>query len=148
MLTSFTHDFISSRAVDFLQAIINNKIVEDVTKFQLMKLLGQSVVVRPPAPEERFIILDGALKFITALKVPADYVESVEMWALYTAKFFKLKQINFILNDLLSHLTPNRAFENFYPELQSIIDKIAINVADFEGLMAMVRLLLGFGDRS
>lgn len=138
MLSSFRPDFIAMHSTEFLNAVLKQEAPEDIIKFQLMKLLGASLVERSPPPDDRHAIIEGALKYITRLKSVADYMASIDTWAEFTAKHFKLKQINFILNDILSHMTPGRAFENHYPELLSVIDQIVSNVNDFEGLLTMV----------
>lgn len=137
-MASFKSDFLAKYAVDVMNTILLNASVEDINKFQLMRMLGGVLAEKPISAEDRYVIMDAALKFVTSLRDAKDYMASLEAWAEFTAKHFPLKQINFIMNDILSHLTPNRAFEDHYPELKNVVERIVANVNDFEGLMTMV----------
>lgn len=142
LLSSFNSQFVADHAVEILNATLLNASSEDINKLQLMRLLGKVLAEKPLPVEERYIILDAVLKFITSLREPKDYMLNLEAWAEFVAKHFSLKQINFIMNDILSHMTPNREFEKHFPELQSVINAIVANVKEFEGLMTMVSLVL------
>lgn len=137
-MSSFRSEFIAKYSVDIMNTILLSASVEDINKFQLMRMLGSVLAEVPIPPEDRYVIMDAALKFVTSLRDTKAYMASLEAWAEFTAKHFSLKQINFIMNDILSHLTPNRAFEEHYPELKNVVERIVCNVSDFEGLMTMV----------
>lgn len=42
------------------------------------------------------------------------------------------------MEDVLAHMGQNRAFEGYYVELQSIVDKIVAHTKAFEGLLTTV----------
>lgn len=42
------------------------------------------------------------------------------------------------MGDILYHMTPNRAYERYYHELQVIMDKISSNTQDVHGMLALV----------
>lgn len=46
--------------------------------------------------------------------------------------------MNNFLGDVLSRLNQNRAFENHYTEMHSIIDKVVTHTKSFEGLLISV----------
>ena len=48
------------------------------------------------------------------------------------------KEINTLLGDIIKHVQPDRKFENFYPQLQSIGSKILIYITDYNVLFSMV----------
>lgn len=137
-MSSFKSEFIAKYSVDIMNTILLSASVEDINKFQLMRMLGSVLAEVSIPPDDRYVIMDAALKFVTSLRDTKAYMASLEAWAEFTAKHFSLKQINFIMNDILSHLTPNRAFEEHYPELKNVVERIVSNVSDFEGLMTMV----------
>lgn len=137
-MTSFRADFIAKRSVQILNTIFLHCSVEDIVKFNLMRQLGFVLAEKAISQEERQVIFEGAFKFITGLKDPQDYVTCLEPWAEFAAKNFPLKEVNFIINDLLSHMVPDRAFENHYSEMISIMKRIVTNVTDIEGLLTMV----------
>lgn len=137
-MSSFKSEFIAKHSVDIMNTILLSASVEDINKFQLMRILGGVLAEKPIPSDDRYVIMDAALKFVTSLRDTKAYMSSLEAWAEFTAKHFSLKQINFIMNDILSHLTPNRAFEEHYSELKNVVERIVTNVSDFEGLMTMV----------
>lgn len=47
--------------------------------------------------------------------------------------------MNKFLGDVVSRLNQNRAFENHYSEMYSIVDKIVTYTKSFEGLLISVR---------
>ena len=46
--------------------------------------------------------------------------------------------MNTILADIIKHMTPDRAFEDFYPQLQSVVSKIMVHMHDFSLLFSLV----------
>lgn len=42
------------------------------------------------------------------------------------------------MGDILYHMTPNRAYERHYHELQVIVDKIVSNAQDIHGILSLV----------
>lgn len=138
IMASFKPEFVANYSVDMMNTILLNASVEDVTKFQLMRQLGSVLAEKQISPEDRYVIIEAALKFVTSLRDAKDYMACLEAWAEFTAKHFPLKQINFIMNDILSHMSPDREFERHYPELQNVVERIVANVTDFEGLLTMV----------
>lgn len=51
---------------------------------------------------------------------------------------FQLAEVNSFLGDVLSRLNQNRAFENHYAEMYSIVDKVVTHSKSFEGLLISV----------
>ncbi|KAK5620136.1 VPS35 endosomal protein sorting factor-like, partial [Crenichthys baileyi] len=51
------------------------------------------------------------------------------------------REINTVLADVIKHMTPDRAFEDAYPQLQSVIRKILTYFHDFSALFSMERFL-------
>ena len=48
------------------------------------------------------------------------------------------KEVNKILADIIKHMTPDRAFEDYYSQLQSVISKILAHIHDFSLLFSIV----------
>lgn len=49
------------------------------------------------------------------------------------------KEVNTLLDDIIKHITPDRAFEGHYAELISVVHKILPHFSDYATLFAMVR---------
>lgn len=58
--------------------------------------------------------------------------------------FSQKREVNTVLSDIIKHMTPDRAFEDAYPQLQSVIRKILTYFHDFSIIFSMVRLGLIF----
>ncbi len=43
-----------------------------------------------------------------------------------------------MLGDVIKHLTPDRAFEEYYGKLHGIMNKLLTNIEDFASLFSMV----------
>ena len=51
------------------------------------------------------------------------------------------KEVNTIMADIIKHMTPDRVFEDYYGQLQSVIVKIMAHMHNFSTLFSMVRPL-------
>jgi hypothetical protein len=43
-----------------------------------------------------------------------------------------------MIGDVVKHLSPDRAFEDYYPKLHAIMNKILANIEDFASIFSMV----------
>ena len=77
---------------------------------------------------------------MTNFNDPKDYMSCAEIWIEFTLKNFTKKEINTLLGDIIRHVQPDRIFERFYPQLQSIVSKILVYMTDFSILFSMVKL--------
>lgn len=48
------------------------------------------------------------------------------------------REVNTFLGDVIRHMSPGRTFEQYYPQLQNIVDKVLNHTQDFESLFTMV----------
>ncbi len=46
-----------------------------------------------------------------------------------------------MLDDVIKHMIPERAFERHYPELVSVVNRVVGHMKDFAVLFAMVRII-------
>uniref|UniRef100_A0A8D1QJX2 VPS35 endosomal protein-sorting factor-like n=3 Tax=Sus scrofa TaxID=9823 RepID=A0A8D1QJX2_PIG len=72
---------------------------------------------------------------------PEDYINCAEVWVEYTCKHFTKREVNTVLADVIKHMTPDRAFEDSYPQLQSIIKKVIAHFHDFSVLFSVEKFL-------
>lgn len=54
----------------------------------------------------------------------------------------QVNELNLFFGKIIDHLRPNKAFENYYSQLQNIVEKIVTHTQDFESLLAMVNVLI------
>uniref|UniRef100_A0A8C9TXJ5 VPS35 endosomal protein-sorting factor-like n=1 Tax=Scleropages formosus TaxID=113540 RepID=A0A8C9TXJ5_SCLFO len=74
-------------------------------------------------------------------RAPEDYINCAEIWVEFTCRHFTKREVNTVLADIIKHMTPDRAFEDAYPQLQSVIRKILNYFHDFSVLFSMERFL-------
>ena len=61
-----------------------------------------------------------------------------EIWIQFTVMHFSVKELNLFLGEIINHLSPNREFEQYYSQLQGVVEKIVGHTQDFESLLTMV----------
>uniref|UniRef100_A0A7M4FVA8 VPS35 endosomal protein-sorting factor-like n=1 Tax=Crocodylus porosus TaxID=8502 RepID=A0A7M4FVA8_CROPO len=84
--------------------------------------------------------IDWILQCI-AYRAPEDYINCAEVWVEYTCRHFTKREVNTVLADVIKHMTPDRAFEEAYPQLQSIIQKVITYFHDFSILFSVEKFL-------
>uniref|UniRef100_A0AAQ5YKY3 VPS35 endosomal protein-sorting factor-like n=1 Tax=Amphiprion ocellaris TaxID=80972 RepID=A0AAQ5YKY3_AMPOC len=104
---------------------------------------NQLVLQRVEVPEY-LTLYSPAINWILqciAYRAPEDYVNCAEIWVEFTCRHFTKREVNTVLADIIKHMTPDRAFEDAYPQLQSVIRKILTYFHDFSLLFSMERFL-------
>uniref|UniRef100_UPI00358F8339 VPS35 endosomal protein-sorting factor-like isoform X2 n=1 Tax=Myxine glutinosa TaxID=7769 RepID=UPI00358F8339 len=140
ILCAFQPQFIAARTMAFISMI---KECDDngFPMHLLYRSLGQSLAVADPPEEERLQVLNDAWKVVTRLHSTQDYISCAEVWMEYACRCFTAREVNTILADIIKHMTPDRAFEDAYPQLQSIIARVLKYFHDFTVLFSMDKFL-------
>uniref|UniRef100_A0A8C2SHM3 VPS35 endosomal protein-sorting factor-like n=1 Tax=Capra hircus TaxID=9925 RepID=A0A8C2SHM3_CAPHI len=136
VMSAFRAEFIAARSMDFI-GMIKECDESGFPKHLLFRSLGLNLALADPPESDRLQILNEAWKVITKLKNPQDYINCAEVWVEYTCKHFTKREVNTILADVIKHMTPDRAFEDSYPQLQSIIKKVIAHFHDFSVLFSV-----------
>ncbi|ETE65169.1 hypothetical protein L345_09057 [Ophiophagus hannah] len=118
VMSAFRAEFIAARAMDFI-GMIKECDESGFPKHLLFCSLGQNLALADPPESDRLQILNEAWKVITKLKSPQK------------------REVNTILADVIKHMTPDRAFEEAYPQLQSMIQKVIAYLHDFAILFSL-----------
>ncbi|XP_042253368.1 VPS35 endosomal protein-sorting factor-like isoform X1 [Thunnus albacares] len=140
VMRAFRPDFVAARATDFI-GMIKDCDEAGFPKHLLFGSLGRSLACADPPESERLTILNEAWKVITKVRSPQDYINCAEIWVEFTCRHFTKREVNTVLADIIKHMTPDRAFEDAYPQLQSVIRKILTYFHDFSILFSMERFL-------
>jgi hypothetical protein len=137
VMSSFQPEFVSARAVQFCQQI---KECEEAgfPKFELYKTLGMNVVLSDPPLDCRLTLLNDVWKFVMKLNNPAEYIMCAEVWVEFPARHFGKREVNAMLGDIIKHMMPDRAFQDHYPQLQSIVVKVLSHMHEFSVVFVMV----------
>ncbi|KAK6187960.1 hypothetical protein SNE40_005876 [Patella caerulea] len=140
IMAAFNPQFIAARSSMFSEMI---KDCEDtgLPKHMLYRTHGLCLVMADPPGDEKLNVLNDVWKAVTKLKNPADYIGCAEIWIDYVVKHFGKREINTIIADIIKHMTPDRAYEDFYPQLLSIVSKILVHQHDFSLLFALDKFM-------
>ncbi|XP_062331258.1 VPS35 endosomal protein-sorting factor-like isoform X1 [Osmerus eperlanus] len=140
VMWAFRAEFVATRATDFI-GMIKECDEAGFPKHLLFGSLGRSLACADPSEPERLPILNEAWKVITKVRSPQDYINCAEIWVEFTCRNFTKREVNTVLSDIIRHMTPDRAFEDAYSQLQSVIRKILTYFTDFSVLFSMERFL-------
>ncbi|XP_075575453.1 VPS35 endosomal protein-sorting factor-like isoform X5 [Pelecanus crispus] len=140
VMSAFRAEFIAARSMDFI-GMIKECDESGFPKHLLFRSLGLNLALADPPENDRLQILNEAWKVITKLKNPQDYINCAEVWVEYTCRHFTKREVNTVLADVIKHMTPDRAFEDAYPQLQSIIQKVITYIYDFSLLFSVEKFL-------
>uniref|UniRef100_A0A663N976 VPS35 endosomal protein-sorting factor-like n=1 Tax=Athene cunicularia TaxID=194338 RepID=A0A663N976_ATHCN len=140
VMSAFRAEFIAARSMDFI-GMIKECDESGFPKHLLFRSLGLNLALADPPENDCLQILNEAWKVITKLKNPQDYINCAEVWVEYTCRHFTKREVNTVLADVIKHMTPDRAFEDAYPQLQSIIQKVITYIYDFSLLFSVEKFL-------
>uniref|UniRef100_A0A8C3LFN7 VPS35 endosomal protein-sorting factor-like n=1 Tax=Chrysolophus pictus TaxID=9089 RepID=A0A8C3LFN7_CHRPC len=140
IMSAFRAEFIAARSMDFI-GMIKECDESGFPKHLLFRSLGLNLALADPPENDHLQILNEAWKVITKLKNPQDYINCAEVWVEYTCRHFTKREVNTVLADVIKHMTPDRAFEDAYPQLQSIIQKVITYINDFSLLFSVEKFL-------
>ncbi|XP_015732972.1 VPS35 endosomal protein sorting factor-like isoform X3 [Coturnix japonica] len=140
VMSAFRAEFIAARSMDFI-GMIKECDESGFPKHLLFRSLGLNLALADPPENDHLQILNEAWKVITKLKNPQDYINCAEVWVEYTCRHFTKREVNTVLADVIKHMTPDRAFEDAYPQLQSIIQKVITYINDFSLLFSVEKFL-------
>ncbi|KAK4884963.1 hypothetical protein RN001_001234 [Aquatica leii] len=140
IMSAFKPIYIATRAVQLLELISENN-DQDFPLYLLIRTLGVSVCACPPPKEHRRQVVNVAWHSISELTNPEHYITCVEVWIEFVVQHFTFREVNIIIGDIVSHLSPNRAYEQYYNKLKCIVMNIISHMQDFEALLAMDNFL-------
>ena len=140
LMSMFPPPFISARAALFVD-LIRDTTELGLPRSQLYRSLGVSVLLSDPPNEHRKELLNSVWKQMTKLENSQYYIECAEIWCEYAAKHFGKNVINKIAGDVIKHMSENRAFEQHYTQLSSMMTKILTHIHDFNILFSLDNFL-------
>lgn len=140
ILNSFKPEFISSRALEFANMIKESEETAS-PKYRLFVSLGNCVVQSEPSPNDQLALLNTVWKEVMKLTSSSEYISCAQIWIEFVAMHFSKKEVNTLLDDIIKHMTMDRAFESHYSDLVSIINKILPHFKNFSTLFSMNKFL-------
>lgn len=111
----------------------------------LYQQFGACLVLAPPSNSAvRLAVLQDVWRLVRQLVAPKEYILCADTWVEFIAKHFGRKELNAVLGDVVDHVTPDRSFEELFPQLQSILTKLLAHTrtaADFHALFGSEKFL-------
>ncbi|XP_065352764.1 VPS35 endosomal protein-sorting factor-like [Cloeon dipterum] len=140
VMVGFKAVYIAARATHFVD-LITACDDDGFPQYILFRTLGLCVVAAEPPREQHHALLNVVWKVVSRLSDVGHYAACAEVWIEFAAKYFGKNEVNAILHDMIRHLTPNRAYEQHYPQLQSVVSILLRNTQDPEILFGMDKFL-------
>uniref|UniRef100_H2ZDV4 VPS35 endosomal protein-sorting factor-like n=1 Tax=Ciona savignyi TaxID=51511 RepID=H2ZDV4_CIOSA len=139
-ISAFSSKYIASRALVLCTAITkaDDKLYP---KFRVLQSLGKKLIETAPPNADKLMILNETWKMLVKIRDPGNYIACAVIWVEYAAKYFTQKETNTVLGDIIKHMSPDRVYENFYTELQSVVVRVITHMTSFKSIFAMSRFL-------
>lgn len=141
IMAAFKPIYIASRVLQFIELLSACDKEEGFPQYLLFRTLGLCLTLADPPADVRLQVLNDVWRIVTKLEDPGHYISCAEVWIQFAVKHFSSREVNTFLADIIRHMTPDRAFEQYYPQLQAVISKILLHTSDFESLFTMDKFL-------
>lgn len=139
-LTSFKASYIAERSMEFVNLVTTCE-DDGFPQYLLYRNLGESFLKEPPSKDDCQMVLNAVWKYLAGVKDSTKFMYCTEIWIQFTVIHFSVTELNQFLGAIINHLGSNRIFEQFYPQLQTIVEKIVAHTQDFESLLIMNNFL-------
>uniref|UniRef100_A0A0N5ADG4 UPF0505 protein CG8202 n=1 Tax=Syphacia muris TaxID=451379 RepID=A0A0N5ADG4_9BILA len=115
---SVSNTYIFKHARQFCKLVLQDKdsFAKELTVF------GTRLIDGEIDEDSRVIILKNVLPFISKIEDIKEYVECAVVWCSFAAKYFPLKTVDDMLNELVSKLSNSRQCELFSRDIARLIE--------------------------
>lgn len=129
-------EMVSKRGLKFAEMVIKCSDT-GFPKYQVIRTLGQCLLQAEPPGDQALPILNEIWKIVTRFDNCEEYIVCAQVWVSFIATRFTVREINTFLGDVHKHLTPDRQFEKYYPQLTIIMKSVVAETQDIEALLTM-----------
>jgi len=139
IISSFDPKFISSNASLFIERIK----ASDNSVFphhELYRTLGVTLLLdanHKPSAKEAAKIFRDIWSDVSPLTDAAKYISVAEVFIEYPMKHINAKATNYLLEDIVKHVSVDRKYVDLQTLLQSILDKILLHTTNFTDLFGL-----------
>lgn len=140
IMAAFKPSYIAARALQFIE-LASACDEEGFPQYLLFRTLGLCLALADPPAEHRLQVLNDVWRVVSCLTNAGHYVSCAEVWVQFAVRHFSPREVNTFLGDIIRHMTPERAYEHHYPQLQTIVNKVITHTQDFESLFSMDKFL-------
>ncbi|XP_012275161.1 UPF0505 protein C16orf62 homolog isoform X2 [Orussus abietinus] len=140
ILNAFKPTYVAPRSMEFVK-LVETCVNDGFPQYLLYRSLGECLLQESPPKDDCQLVLTTVWKYVVELHDPSQFMHCTEIWIEFVVTHFSTSELNGYLGEIISHLTPNRSFEHFYPQLQNIVKKIIVRTQDLESLLTMENFL-------
>jgi hypothetical protein len=139
IISSFDPKFISANAALFIERIkaSDNAIFPH---YELYRTLGVTLLLdanHKPTPKNAAKIFRDIWSDISPITDAAKYISVAEVFIEYPMKHINAKATNYLLEDIVKHLTFEKKYLDLQSHLQMILDKILLHTTNFTDLFGL-----------
>lgn len=140
IMAAFKPSYIAARALQFIE-LVSACDEEGFPQYLLFRTLGLCLALADPPAEHRLQVLNDVWRVVSRLTDAGHYMSCAEVWIQFAVRHFSSREVNTFLGDIIRHMTPERAYEHHYPQLQAVVNKVLTHTRDFESLFTMDKFL-------
>uniref|UniRef100_A0A1B6GS92 VPS35 endosomal protein-sorting factor-like n=1 Tax=Cuerna arida TaxID=1464854 RepID=A0A1B6GS92_9HEMI len=138
IMSAFKPEFIAAHATYFLGLMADCN-VKAFPKHLLYRTLGLCLTTsEPTSPQD---VWARVWRYLGSLEDTQQYVACAEVWLPFVAQHFTSREVDAFLQDIIQHLTPERKYEQFYPQLQMMAGKLLSLTPDLGSLFVMDKFM-------
>lgn len=141
ILVAFKPTYISTKSMEFVKLISECNDDTGFPQYLLFRSLGECLIQEAPPKDDCQTIYNIIWQYIINLNESTKFMHCSEIWIQFVVIHFSIKELNDFLGIIIRHLGDNRKFENYYGQLQGIVEKIVGKTQDFESLLTMNNFL-------
>ena len=147
LLSNFDSTLIARHALNLLTLIADTSPATHaiVPPHLLYLVLGNQLLITPPADKHRLSILNEVWKHVTKVDDLKEYMAVAEVWIQYLVKFFTEREINIFLKDVIKHAKTNDGYKTVSGVQESVarvINSIITLSTDVKRTLTMDSFLL------
>lgn len=146
MITTFQPRFIIERAkrfVDLIKECLTTNEDKGFPGYLLLKNLGSSFVEGRTAwinieKAHKLLLMNEIWKKVSKLKA-SQHIICADIWMDFVVQYLGVFEVNVLLKDIVKHMQPDRAYEDHYDKLISIVKKVTqfSSLEDYTSFFAM-----------
>lgn len=139
IISSFDPKYISANATLFIERIkaSDNTIFPH---YELYRTLGVTLLLDPnhkPSAKDAAKIFRDIWSDISPMTDAPKYIAVAEVFIEYPMKHINAKATNYLLEDIVKHVSTDRKYVDVQTLLQSILDKILLHTTNFTDLFSL-----------
>eukprot|EP00656_Telonema_subtile_P019666 TRINITY_DN2088_c0_g1_i4.p1 TRINITY_DN2088_c0_g1~~TRINITY_DN2088_c0_g1_i4.p1 ORF type:complete len:956 (+),score=238.49 TRINITY_DN2088_c0_g1_i4:68-2935(+) len=137
ILRAFKAEHVTSNLKPVMEFVRNADLSDTDGIHCVFRALGAALAAHPPPQDKALPILNEVWKVVTKIEDPTMYMEVAEVFIEFILKCFSQREADIFLQDVIGHVTFERAFEKLQAPLRRIAELVLVTYTDFTQIVAM-----------